>query len=88
MRLRVPRAESARPERDEVRMTGPSCSVASGERLVVLMVSPCVFSQVTVNNPTSCRSTEDAPHQARQRDDRTSTPTPQFLQIIIIIDLY
>ncbi|ERH20674.1 hypothetical protein HMPREF1549_01082 [Actinomyces johnsonii F0510] len=51
------------------------------------MSSPCVFSQVVVNSPTSYRSTEDAPPQARQRDDRTSTRTSSYSQIIIIIYL-
>ncbi|BDF99445.1 hypothetical protein AoKodu_17460 [Actinomyces oris K20] len=87
MRLRVPRAESARPERDEVRTDGLSCSVAAGVRLVVLMLSPCAFSRVTVTAPASCRS------PGARHVERADVMTAHLLrhhlilQIIIIIDL-
>ena len=61
--------------------------MATGVWLVVLMLSPCVFSQVTVTTPTSCRS------PGARHVERADVMTAHLLrhhpilQIIIIIDL-
>ena len=61
--------------------------MATGVRLVVLMLSPCVFSRVTVTAPASCRS--PGAHLVGHSGVMTAhLPRHQLvLQIIIIIDL-
>ena len=61
--------------------------MAAGVRLVVLMLSPCVFSRVTVTAPTSCRSPgARLGGHAGVMTAHLLRPHP-ILQIIIIIDL-
>ena len=61
--------------------------MATGVRLVVLMLSPCVFSRVTVTAPTSCRSPgARLGGHAGVMTAHLLRPHP-VLQIIIIIDL-
>ena len=70
-----------------MRTDGLSCSVAAGVRLVVLMLSPCVFSRVTVTAPASCRS--PGASLGGHADVMTAHLLRHhpILQIIIIIDL-